>query len=64
MAKDTTKEDHQGKTESLSSDVPPAKDNSDEEDFQPGTSSSNNDEDDDMESDKNIPRGHKRKNKG
>ena len=62
MAKYATKEDYQGKTESLSSNDPPAKDNSDDEDFEPETSSLDNDEDDDEESDENIRRGCKRKN--
>ena len=42
-AKDTTKEAYQGDTESLSSNDPPVKDNSDDEDFQSYTSSLEND---------------------
>ena len=39
------------------------KNNPDGEDFEPGTPSIS-DNDDEMESDKNVPRGHKRKNQG
>ena len=65
LAKEGTKEAYKADTESLSSDDPPAKDNTDDGNFQPGTTSSSyNDDDDDMESDENIPRHHKRKNQG
>ena len=63
-AKDATKEGYQGKTEPLSSDDPPTKDNSDDEDFKPRTSSSDNEEDEEDKSDENICRGCKRKNRG
>ena len=63
--KEGTKQAYQADTESLSFNDPPAKDNTNDEDFQLGTtSSSDNDDDDDMESDENIPRGRKRKNQG
>ena len=64
LAENATKEDYQDETESLSSNDLAPKDNSDDEDFEPGTSSSDNEEEEEMESNENIPRPHKRNNKG
>ena len=63
-AENTTKEDYQGETESLSSSDLPPKDKSDDEDFKLGTSSLDNEEEDEMESNENVPKPRKRKNKG
>ena len=64
LAENATKEDYQGKTESLSSNDLPPKDKSDDEDFELGTCSSDNEEEDEMESNDIVPRQPKRKNKG
>ena len=58
---DPAKEDYQGDTESLSSDYPSQKENTDEE-FQLGMMLSSKNEDDDM--DEKMATPHRRKNKG
>ena len=58
---DPAKDDYQGDTDSLSSDYPSQKENTDE-DFQLGMTLSSENEDDDM--DENMPRPCRRKNKG
>ena len=64
VAENATKEDYQGETESLSSNDLLPKDKSGDEDFELGTSNLDNEEEDKMESNDNVPKSCKRKNKG